>query len=61
MKRSCARCVFWKRDGVDGICFYGPPRPRIVPKDRDYIVIWPRTQPDEFCSKCTTKDMDEKG
>ena len=52
-KRSCAGCDFWRRDGVDGVCFYGPPRPQIVLKDRECVVMWPRTQPDEFCSGYT--------
>jgi hypothetical protein len=48
--KACAKCEYWKRDGVDGICFGGTPKPQIVEKDKQFVVMWPRTQADEFCS-----------
>lgn len=48
--KSCGKCEYWQRDGVDGICFGGTPQPQIVEKDKQFVVMWPRTQANEFCS-----------
>ncbi|MHA2120651.1 MAG: hypothetical protein ACW990_05525 [Promethearchaeota archaeon] len=54
--KACAKCEYWRRDGVDGICFYGPPKPKIVENNKEFIVMWPKTKPDEFCSKCNMSE-----
>lgn len=56
MKKECARCEYWKRDGIDGICFHGCPQPRIVKKDSQGVLMWPRTKPEEFCSGFSEKE-----
>lgn len=52
---ECSNCKWWKRDGVDGICFGGTPQPVIVPEGSKYILMWPRTNPQEKCPKITEK------
>jgi len=51
MKKCCSACKYWKRDGVDGICFGGTPQPTIVKIEpgTKYTMIRPRTNPDDFC------------
>ena len=44
---TCAICRYWKRDGIDGICFGGVPRPQIVEKEKEYVNMWPRTNADQ--------------
>lgn len=47
---TCAICKYFKRDGVDGICFGGgPPGPKFVTAgtEKDYTVLWPRVVADQ--------------
>ena len=47
MNKECATCQKWKRDGADGICYAETPKPIIVPEGQVYMLIRPRTQPDD--------------
>lgn len=48
---SCKDCAYWERDGRDGVCRRYSPRPSIVSRSSDYIVIWPRTNSMDGCSE----------
>ena len=45
----CKECRFWQRDGGDGICRAISPRPVTVESGQKYIVLWPRTNADDWC------------
>jgi len=51
-RKTCKNCDYWERDGnpQDGICRYGTPEPRILPKGVEYVVVWPRTNSIDSCS-----------
>ena len=56
--KACVKCEYWKRDGSNGICFGGTPQPAICEEGKEYMVVWPRTNPDEYCPEFTdTGDM----
>ena len=48
--KACAKCEYWRRNGIDGICFAGTPTPTILEEGKNYTVVWPRTNPDHFCA-----------
>jgi len=52
-KKTCGNCDHWERDGSpqDGICRYGAPEPRILPKGSEYVVVWARTLSADSCAK----------
>lgn len=50
MKKCCAGCVAWERDGNDGICRRFTPRARVLPiAVQGFTIVWPRTSPDDWC------------
>ena len=56
--RKCSRCEFWRRDGADGICFFGSPSPAIVEQGKTYVAMWPRSKPEDFCKEFSEKYFD---
>ena len=53
---KCATCIYWERDGVDGICYGGEaPQAKLAQakhennRAMEYTLIWPRTNPDNGC------------
>ena len=51
MKKCCANCDYWKRDGNDGICQGGkaPDIKWVRKNERAYDLMRPRTNPDDRC------------
>lgn len=54
--KACAKCEYWRREGVDGICFGATPTPKVAEQGKEYILVWPRTQADEYCPLCTNTE-----
>jgi hypothetical protein len=57
----CMNCVFWQRDGADGICRKEHPKP-LIGLVATYTIIWPRTRGDEWCGSFkenVIKELDE--
>ena len=50
---SCNTCKLWqvKDGGQDGICRRLPPRPEIMPKGQEVVVVWPSTTPSDWCGE----------
>lgn len=59
MKKACVNCEYWRRNGTDGICFGGTPNPKIVVNNKEYVLMWPRTQVDERCPTFSSVEEDE--
>lgn len=53
MREDCSICLYWKRDGHDGICRVNAPVPVIIEQSGNapYTVMWPRTTPDWYCGQ----------
>jgi hypothetical protein len=47
--KICKNCDNWERDGGDGICRGGMPRPVIIESGKSFNLVWPRTRGDERC------------
>lgn len=56
-KKTCGNCDHWERDGADGICRGGTPRPTIVLAGQQYNIVWPRTRSDERCGGWTPVNL----
>ena len=56
--KKCASCGYWKRDGIDGICFVNPPSPTVMTmvlseQSGEYAtppmtLVRPKTNPDDI-------------
>ena len=48
---KCFNCEYWQRDGGDGICRCDHPKPAIVENGKSYVVVWPKTNANDWCSR----------
>jgi len=47
----CSKCRFWQRDGADGLCRFHPPRNVILKMQGGEVLMWPKTNPDDWCGQ----------